>query len=64
MASPGTTFSRADLMRLVWGMEGETDSRTVDTHVRRLRERLGAYESAIETVHRFGYRWREDANGI
>ena len=50
-------------MRRVWGIDEETDSRTVDTHVRRLRERLGAYEFAIETVHRFGYRWRDDAAG-
>jgi two-component system phosphate regulon response regulator PhoB len=60
LASPGTIFSRSDLMRLIWGTDEETDSRTVDTHVRRLRERLGAYGDALETVHRFGYRWREE----
>jgi len=59
LAAQGTTFSRADLMHLVWGLEGESDSRTVDTHVRRLRDRLGPYGEALETVHRFGYRWRE-----
>ena len=61
LGSPGTLFSRAELMRLVWGTDEETDSRTVDTHVRRLRERLGVYGQALETVHRFGYRWQEDA---
>lgn len=60
LGSPGTIFSRGDLMRLVWEAEEESDSRTVDTHVRRLRERLGGYGSALETVHRFGYRWQED----
>ncbi len=60
LGSPGTLFSRADLMRLIWGAEEDSDSRTVDTHVRRLRERLGDYGSALETVHRFGYRWQED----
>ncbi len=60
LGSPGTIFSRADLMRLVWGAEEESDSRTVDTHVRRLRERLGNYGDALETVHRFGYRWKEE----
>ncbi len=60
VASPGTLFTRADLMRDVWGVEGESDSRTVDTHVRRLRERLGAYEYALETAHGLGYRWREE----
>jgi DNA-binding response OmpR family regulator len=60
VAAPGTLFTRADLMRLVWGVEGQTDSRTVDTHVRRLRERLGEYGQAIETAHGLGYRWREE----
>jgi DNA-binding response OmpR family regulator len=63
LGSPGTLYSRSDLMRLVWGTEEESDSRTVDTHVRRLRERLGSYGHALETVHRFGYRWREDGGG-
>jgi two-component system phosphate regulon response regulator PhoB len=35
------------------------NTRTVDTHVRRLRERLGLYEEAVETVHGFGYRLRD-----
>jgi two-component system phosphate regulon response regulator PhoB len=61
LAGPGTIHSRADLMRVVWGIEEETDSRTVDTHVRRLRERLGPYGYALETVHRFGYRWQDAA---
>jgi DNA-binding response OmpR family regulator len=62
IGSPGTLYSRSDLMRLVWGTEEESDSRTVDTHVRRLRERLGDYGHAVETVHRFGYRWREEGD--
>jgi two-component system phosphate regulon response regulator PhoB len=37
----------------------ETNTRTVDTHIRRLRERLAAYSEAIETVHGFGYRLRD-----
>jgi two-component system, OmpR family, phosphate regulon response regulator PhoB len=60
LGAPGTIFSRAELMRLVWGTDEETDSRTVDTHVRRLRERLGACGDGLETVHRFGYRWQEE----
>jgi two-component system phosphate regulon response regulator PhoB len=59
LTSSGRILSRADLMRLVWATEEATDSRTVDTHVRRLRERLGPYGHALETVHRFGYRWQE-----
>jgi two-component system phosphate regulon response regulator PhoB len=56
---PGKVFSRTDLLQEVWGVSPETNTRTVDTHVRRLRERLGAYSEAIETVHGFGYRLRD-----
>jgi two-component system phosphate regulon response regulator PhoB len=64
MEHPGRVFSRTDLLQEVWGISPETNTRTVDTHIRRLRERLGAYSEAIETVHGFGYRLRDpDASG-
>ncbi len=56
---PGMVFSRADLLREVWKMMPDTHTRTVDTHIRRLRERLGKYGDVIETVQGFGYRLRE-----
>jgi two-component system phosphate regulon response regulator PhoB len=56
---PGRVFTRAQLLEEVWGISGDASSRTVDTHVRRLRERLGAYGEAVETVHGFGYRLKE-----
>ena len=56
---PGRVFSRTDLLQEVWGIAPDTNTRTVDTHIRRLRERLGAYSEAIETVHGFGYRLRD-----
>jgi two-component system phosphate regulon response regulator PhoB len=56
---PGVVFSRADLLEEVWGMKPDTHTRTVDTHIRRLRERLGSYGEAIETVQGFGYRLRD-----
>ncbi len=56
---PGRVFSRTDLLQEVWGISPDTNTRTVDTHVRRLRERLGAHSEAIETVHGFGYRLRD-----
>ncbi|MFT3771604.1 MAG: winged helix-turn-helix domain-containing protein [Minicystis sp.] len=56
---PGQVFSRAQLLSEVWGIAAEINTRTVDTHVRRLREHLGAHGAAIETVHGFGYRLRE-----
>lgn len=56
---PGKVFSRAELLEEVWGITADVNTRTVDTHVRRLRERLAAYGDAVETVHGFGYRLRE-----
>ena len=56
---PGRVFSRTDLLQEVWGISPDTNTRTVDTHIRRLRERLGANSEAIETVHGFGYRLSE-----
>jgi len=56
---PGRVFTRAQLLEEVWGITGEVGTRTVDTHVRRLRERLGSCGEAVETVHGFGYRLRD-----
>jgi two-component system phosphate regulon response regulator PhoB len=56
---PGAVLPRAQLLEEVWGIRGDVNTRTVDTHVRRLRERLGPYGDAIETVYGFGYRLRE-----
>ena len=56
---PGVVFARAQLLEEVWGIRGDVSTRTVDTHVRRLREKLGLYGEAIETVYGFGYRLRE-----
>lgn len=56
---PGVVFSRAELLEEVWGIKPETHTRTVDTHIRRLRERLGKLGDAIETVQGFGYRLRD-----
>jgi two-component system phosphate regulon response regulator PhoB len=59
LENPGRVLSRSQLLEEVWGLSGDAASRTVDTHVRRLRERLGKYGEAVETVHGFGYRLRE-----
>jgi two-component system phosphate regulon response regulator PhoB len=59
---PGRVFSRGELLEEVWGITSEVNTRTVDTHVRRLRERLGTYGEAVETVHGFGYRLRDPAS--
>jgi two-component system phosphate regulon response regulator PhoB len=59
LENPGRVLSRSQLLEEVWGISGDASSRTVDTHVRRLRERLGVYGEAVETVHGFGYRLKE-----
>ena len=56
---PGRVFSRGELLEEVWGITADVNTRTVDTHVRRLREKLGAFGEAVETVHGFGYRLKE-----
>ena len=56
---PGRVQTRDRLLNEVWGYESVIDTRTVDTHVRRLREKLGKAADAIETVRGFGYRVRE-----
>jgi two-component system phosphate regulon response regulator PhoB len=54
----GRVQTRARLLADVWGYAEEVDSRTVDTHVRRLRRKLGPEAHRIETVIGVGYRLR------
>jgi two-component system phosphate regulon response regulator PhoB len=60
MQRRGRVQDRDRLLNEVWGYESVIDTRTVDTHVRRLREKLGKSGDVIETVRGFGYRVRED----
>jgi two-component system, OmpR family, phosphate regulon response regulator PhoB len=52
--------TRHDLLTQVWGYQPEVNSRTVDTHVKRLRQKLGVAGPLIETVRGLGYRLTED----
>jgi two-component system phosphate regulon response regulator PhoB len=58
LEQPGKTLSRDELLEQVWAVTGAQTKRTVDVHVRRLRERIGPYGEGIETVLGFGYRLR------
>lgn len=58
LSHPGTAFTRDQLMEQVWGMDFYGESRTVDMHIRTLRQKLGVYGEYIETVRSVGYRWR------
>lgn len=55
----GRVQTREVLLRDVWGYENWVDTRTVDTHIRRLREKLGPAAKWIETIRGVGYRFRE-----
>ena len=56
MSRPGMAFTREQLFSLVWGEEYIGDTRTLDMHIRTLRQKLGSYGSLIETVRNVGYR--------
>lgn len=57
LSYPGKIFTRQALMDEIWGYDSETDPRTVDVHIKRLREKfLDAGDFAIETVRGLGYR--------
>jgi two-component system phosphate regulon response regulator PhoB len=54
---PGRVYSREQLLDHVWNMPWSVVTRTVDTHVKRLREKLGPNGELIETVRGVGYRF-------
>lgn len=56
MRNAGKAVSREKLLDNVWGMAFAGDTRTVDVHIRTLRQKLGSYGSLIETVRNVGYR--------
>jgi two-component system phosphate regulon response regulator PhoB len=53
----GVIQSREDLLAEVWGYKSTVDTRTVDTHMRRLREKLSDHSACLETVRGEGYRF-------
>ena len=58
IAGRGRVLSRDRLLDTVWNTDFEGTSRTVDTHMRRLRAKLGPYADWIETVRGVGYRFK------
>ncbi len=56
LSHPGMAFTREQLFTQVWNMDYMDDSRTLDMHIRTLRQKLGAYGKLIETVRNVGYR--------
>ena len=56
LAHRGQVFSREQLLEQVWGYAYTGESRTVDVHIRTLRQKLGAAGAYIETVRGYGYK--------
>ena len=56
LSHPGTAFTREQLFSQVWGMDYCGETRTVDMHIRTLRQKLGPCGDLIETVRGVGYR--------
>lgn len=57
LSFPNKIFTRQDLMDEIWGLESESDIRTVDVHIKRLREKLGNIdEFEIITIRGIGYK--------
>ena len=56
LSQPGIAFTRVQLLSSVWNTEYMGETRTVDMHIRTLRQKLGTYGHLIETVRNVGYR--------
>jgi DNA-binding response OmpR family regulator len=59
VSRPGIAFTRDQLLNHVWGYDFFGDARTVDTHVKSLRDKLGGYRELIATVWGTGYRFTD-----
>jgi two-component system phosphate regulon response regulator PhoB len=64
LARKGRVQSRDALLSDVWGIDADVTTRTVDTHVKRLREKLGAAGDYVETIRGVGYRFREQPTEV
>ena len=56
LSQPGVAFTREQLLQKIWNTDYISESRTVDMHIRTLRQKLGNYGNIIETVRNVGYR--------
>lgn len=56
MSRPRTVFSRQQILEKIWGVDFDMDTRTVDMHIKTLRQKLGVQGSIIQTVRNVGYK--------
>lgn len=55
--NPGIVFTRDKLLNDIWGYEFYGETRTIDVHIRTLRQKLGDVGEMVETIRGVGYRW-------
>ena len=60
LRNKGLVLTREQIMRAVWGFDFEGESRTVDMHIKQLRQKLGSWGTRIVTVRGVGYKVAED----
>ena len=60
MLNQNLTVTRGQILDSVWSYDFNGDLRTVDTHVKQLRIKMGNYASYIKTIHRIGYKFEVD----
>lgn len=63
MENPGIALSRESILNHVWNYNYYGDARTIDTHVKKLRSKLGAYGDQIKTIWGVGYKLEAEASG-
>ncbi|MBI5730095.1 MAG: response regulator transcription factor [Ignavibacteriales bacterium] len=59
-SNPGKVFHRDKILSDIWGSEIFVVERTIDVHIRKIREKLGDYADLIETIKGVGYRFKSD----
>ncbi|WP_405322762.1 winged helix-turn-helix domain-containing protein [Fibrobacter sp.] len=56
LSHPGLVFSRQQILEKIWGIDFKMDTRTVDMHIKTLRQKLGEQGSIIQTIRNVGYK--------
>lgn len=56
----GNVLTREQLLESIWDVSADVESRTVDVHIRTLRQKLGEYENVIETIRGVGYKFENN----
>jgi two-component system, OmpR family, alkaline phosphatase synthesis response regulator PhoP len=56
--NPGRVYNRAELLKEVWGADVFVVDRTVDVHIRKIREKLGKHSDLVETIKGVGYKFK------